>query len=83
MPKIITPKEVFLTQLLCSLIALPRYLFPDIRSVVLCYSSCEKTADVSGTTGEALRELEGGGGCADQQNSHNGKEILSFEQILC
>jgi hypothetical protein len=38
---------------------------------------------MSGTVGTALTELEDGSGNDIHLNSQNGKEILSFEQILC
>jgi hypothetical protein len=40
------------------------------------------SADMSGTVGTALTELEGGGGGEVELDSQNGKEILSFKQIL-
>ena len=41
------------------------------------------SADVSGSADTAMRELEDGSGNDIHLNSQNGKEILSFEQILC
>ena len=40
------------------------------------------SADVSGGADTAMREPEGGGGGEVELDSQNGKEILSFEQIL-